>query len=219
MMHRPSSIRARQRQNSAVVPGAGLPSDHPLLRARTAIEYTGRQLLHVAAVLAGSVIAWLQADRWAAPLASSSAAVLLVLTGLLFAHVQRERDCALALILEGREGLAIAPVQRQLKRLLARRTRLRIVDELEDAVRHASRPTRSVSLNPPRFEPTVVGALADKLRAVIRLLEDARCSARAVASAERLVEQEASPLYGRDLDALRDELHHLGRLLSARERP
>jgi hypothetical protein len=196
-----------------------LDAGHPLLRASEAVAYTWRQCLYVAAVLIGSVIGLIQTDRWVMPLAYSSAGVLLVLTGLLFAHVQRERDCALTLILEGRETLGIAPVERQRKRLLAKRTRKRIVDDLEEAVRHASRPACLVSLTPPRFEPSVIGALTRELHRVMRLLGDEGCSARAVASAERLVEQELSPLYGRDVDALRDELRRLCDLLEDRDIP
>jgi hypothetical protein len=38
-----------------------------LRRASEAVAYTRRQCLHVAAVLTGSVIALIQADRWAMP--------------------------------------------------------------------------------------------------------------------------------------------------------
>ena len=40
---------------------------------------------------------------WAGPLAVSAASVLLILTVLVAAHKQRERDCAIELVLEGRE--------------------------------------------------------------------------------------------------------------------
>lgn len=141
---------------------------------------------------------------------------VMVLTGLLLGHVQRERDCAMALILQGREGLDLAPVQRQRKRLLAPRTSERLIADLEDAVRVARRPKHSVSLTPPRFEASVVVPLADDLHDVMSLLGDRRCSARAVASAEQLVEQAISPLYGQEVDALRDELRRLRLLLKER---
>jgi hypothetical protein len=157
------------------------------------------------------VIALIESDHWAMPLAYSAASVLIVLTGLLFAHIQRERDCAIVLILEGREMLAIAPVQRQRKRLLAPRTRDRIIGELEDAIHQVRRAGPSFSLTPPRFERAVVTAVIDELHDVIRLLDHSGCSARAIASAERLVEQATSPLYGRDVNALRDELRRVAR--------
>ena len=47
---------------------------------------------------------------------------LLVLGLLLAAHLQQERDCAIDLVLEGREVLRIAAIQRQRHRLLSERT-------------------------------------------------------------------------------------------------
>ena len=208
-MRRPSLIGARERRVAVSRPGTDLPPGHPLLRASEAVAYTARQCLHVAAVLTGSVIALIESDRWAVPLAYSAASVLIVLTGLLFAHVQRERDCAIELILEGRDGLAIAPVQRQRKRLLAERTRERIIASSRTLIHQVRRASTSFSLTPPRFERAVVTAVTDELHDVIRLLGDGGCSARAIASAERLVEQATSPLYGRDVNALRDELRRV----------
>ena len=78
----------------------------------------GRQWVHVAAVLTGSVIARIEGREWAGPLAGSAASVLLILTVLVAAHKQRERDCAIELVLEGRETVPIAAVQRQRRRLL-----------------------------------------------------------------------------------------------------
>ena len=208
-MRRPSLIGARERRGEASRPGADLPPGHPLLHASEAVAYTARQCLHVAAVLTGSLIALVQSDRWAVSLAYSAASVLIVLTGLLFAHVQRERDCAIELILEGRDGLAIAPVQRQRKRLLAEGTREHIIAELEDALHQVRRASTSFSLTPPRFERAVVTAVTDELHDVVRLLGDGGCSTRVIASAERLVEQATSPLYGQDVNALRDELRRL----------
>ena len=194
---------------AAGAPGTDLHPHHPLIRASEAVTYTARQCLYVAAVLTGSVIALIESDHWAMPLAYSAASVLIVLTGLLFAHVQRERDCAIVLILEGRETLAIAAVQRQRKRLLAARTRERIIDEFVGAIHEVCRRSPSFSLTPPRFERAVVAAVTDELQDVIRLLGDGGCSARAIASAERLVEQATSPLYGRDVNTLRDELRRV----------
>ena len=179
---------------------------------REAIVYTWRQWVHVAAISAGSGIAWLKAEQWAVPLACSSGSVLLALTALLATHRQRERHCAIALILEGEEGLPIAAIRRERRRLLSERTRRRLVRRLEDAVRHDHRPVRSVSLTPPRFERMVVAMVADELREVIALLGAAGMSACGVARIERLVDYATSPLYGRDPNPLRDELRHIREL-------
>ena len=187
--------------------GAGLRSDHPLLRATEAVHYTGRQWVHVAAVLAGSVIARIEGREWAGTLALSAASVLLILTVLIAAHKQRERDCAIELVLEGRESIPIMAVQRQRRRLLAEQTRNGLARNLEDLIRQsASRSTLQIRVTPLPFEPTVVRMAAGELRDVTALLRTESVSARGVARAERLVERAVSPLYGQDVGALREEL-------------
>ena len=124
---------------------AGLRAGHPLLRAAEAVRYTVRQGVNVAAVLAGSVIALIEGRSWAPPLALSAAGVLLVLGVLLAAHLRRERDRAIELILEGREGVPVAAVQRQRRRLSSKRTRLGLASSFEDILQEASTRRRSSS--------------------------------------------------------------------------
>ena len=145
----------------AVRHGAGLRSDHPLLQASEAVHYTGRQWVHVAAVLTGSVIARIEGREWAGPLAGSAAIVLLILTVLLVAHKQRERDYAIELVLEGRETVPIAAVERQRRRLLSDRTRNGLAGNLEDLIRQsASRSGLQMRVAPLPFEPTVLRMVA-----------------------------------------------------------
>jgi hypothetical protein len=56
-------------------------------------------------------------------------------------------------------------------------------------------------------------AVADEILEVIGLLRRPNASARGVARVERLVERALSPLYGRDVDALREELWRVRDLL------
>ena len=213
-MNRPSLHGLRAGRVPAVRHGVDLRSDHPLLCATEAVDYTGRQWVHVAAVLTGGVIARIEGREWAGPLACSAAGVLLILTVVLAAHKQRERDCAIELVLEGGEGIPIAAVQRQRRRLLAEQTRDGLAGNLEDLIRQAasrSRPRPRVT--PLPFEPMVVRMVAGELRDVIGLLRAEQVNARGVARAERLVERALSPLYGQDADALREELRRVRDLL------
>ena len=213
-MNRPSLHGLRGARVPAVGYGVGLRPDHPLLRATEAVHYTGRQWVDVAAVLTGSVIAWIEGREWAGPLAFSATSVLLILTVLLAAHKQRERDYAIELVLEGREGIPIAAVQRQRRRLLAEQTRNGLACNLEDLIRQAARRSRlQMRVTPLPFEPTVVAMAAADLRDVIGLLRTEGVSARGVARAERLVEHAVSPLYGQDVGALREELRRVLDLL------
>ena len=213
-MNRPSLHGLRGERVPAVGHRVGLRTDHPLLRATEAVHYTGRQWVHVAAVLAGSVIARIEGREWAGPLACSAASVLLILTVLLAAHKQRERDCAIELVLEGREGIPIAAVQRQRRRLLSDQTRSGIAGNLEDLIwQAASRSMVQIRVTPLPFDAMVVRLVAGELRDVIGLLRTEGVSARGVARAERLIEQALSPLYGQDVGALREELYRVRDLL------
>jgi hypothetical protein len=166
------------------------------------------------AVLTGSVIARIEGREWAGPLAGSAAIVLLILTVLLAAHKQRERDYAIELILEGLETVPIAAVQRQCRRLLSDQTRNGLAGNLEDLIRQAARrPRLQMRVTPLPFEPTVLTMAARELRDVIGLLRTQAVSGRGVARAERLVERTVSPLYGQDADALREELRRVRDLL------
>ena len=213
-MNRPPLHGLRDERVRAVRHGVGLRSDHPLLRATEAVHYMGRQWVHVAAVLTGGVIARIEGREWAGPVACSAASVLLILTVLLAAHKQRERDCATELVLEGHEAIPIVAVQRQRRRLLSGQTRNGLAGNLEDLIRQAASPSRvQMRVTPLPFEPRVVRLVAGELRDVIGLLRAEEVSARGVARAERLVERAVSPLYGRDVGALREELCRVRDLL------
>ena len=161
------------------------------------------------------MIARIEGREWAGPLAGSAAIVLLILTVLVAAHKQRERDCAIELILEGRERVPIAAVQRQRRRLLFEQTRNGLAGNLEDLTRQAAGRSRfQVRVTPLPFEPMVVRIVAGELRDVIGLLRAEEVSARGVARAERLAERAVSPLYGQDAGALREELCRVRDLLA-----
>lgn len=213
-MNRPSLHGLREGRVPALRRGVGLRSDHPLLSATEAVHYTGRQWVDVAAVLTGSVIGRIEGREWAGPLAGSAAIVLLILTVVVAAHKQRERDCAIELVLEGRETVPIAAVQRQRRRLLSEQTRNGLAGNLEDLIRQAANRSRlQMRVAPLPFDPKVLMMALGELRDVIGLLRTEGVSARGVARAERLVERAVSPLYGQDVGALREELRRVRDLL------
>lgn len=214
-MRRRSLSASRAHGVGGVAERTVLRSDHPLVRAGEAVDYTGRQWVDVAAVLTGSVIARIEGRGWAGPLAGSAAIVLLILTVLVAAHKQRERDCAIELVLEGHETVPIAAVQRQRRRLLSDQTRNGLAGNLEDLIRQAAGRSRlQMRVTALPFEPTVLTMAAGELRDVIGLLRTEGVSARGVARAERLVERAMSPLYGQDVGALREELRRVRDLLA-----
>ena len=160
-MNRPSLQGLRAERVRSAGHGVGLRSEHPLLRATEAVHYTGRQWVHVAAVLAGSAIARIEGREWAGPLSGSAAIVLLILTVLVAAHKQRERDGAIELVLEGRETVPIAAVQRQRRPLLSEQTRNGLMGNLGDLIRQAaSRSRRQIRVTPLPFNAMVMRMVA-----------------------------------------------------------
>jgi hypothetical protein len=61
----------------------------------------------------------------------------------------------------------------------------------------------------PLFDAGVVVAVAPDIRAVIVLLHAEEAPARGVAFVERLVTDARSPLYGNQVETLREELHRV----------
>jgi hypothetical protein len=148
------------------------------------------------------------------PVALAAGVVLVVLTMLVASCRQRERDRAIDLILDGRAHVALAAVHRQRRRLVSRRTRIVLAASFEDIVKDGHRPPALQMRGArPLYCRQVVRSVSPALREVACLLEGEGVSARAVAGAERLITDGASPLYGLDVDALRDELDRVRCLL------
>jgi hypothetical protein len=195
-----------------------LPAGHPLARAMESFRCTVRQWADVAAILAGSLLAGVQGARWAGPLAGSAAAVLAVLSVVLAARMQNRRDRAVDVILDGREDLPIALVQRERRRLLSTRTRARLARGLQEAVGGAVKPPRSLRSLPPLCAPRVVSPLVDELLEISMLLHTAEVPARGVARVERLLTRAStSPLYAQEISALHEELCQVRELLTQHE--
>jgi hypothetical protein len=75
--------------------------------------------------------------------------------------------------------------------------------------RRVSIPSARLSL-----DRRLIASLQDELRRVARLLRDDRVATRGVAFSERLLTRGESPLYGRDIVALRAELRRARALLA-----
>jgi hypothetical protein len=187
---------------------------HPLIRATQAVADGARQWRICAAVLAGAIIARLEDHPWATALSLSAGIVLLTLSILVLALVQRLRDRATELIAEGRETLPIAVVQRQRQRLLTPKRRKILARTLDTMVRQATTPPKIRTAGTrPLFDPRVVASVAADLRAVIASLETQHAHARGVALTEQLIIDGGSPLYGHNEKRLREELHRVRYLL------
>ena len=97
---------------------AVLGSEHPLTRVMRAEQVLGRHALAVVLMLAAALAGWAERLAWAPAAAIGAAAALLALGVVAAVLRQRAHWEALELIAEGREGLPIAPVERERRRLL-----------------------------------------------------------------------------------------------------
>jgi len=186
---------------------ASLGGGHPLVVLAHAQQRTIAQLLSVASMLvAGAVLMWGGAQFGL----SAVAAAALVEIGLgcrLGVIMAGRREAALALIVDGRGGLPVAAVQRQRGRLVDARRRAVLARSLEQIAALGDRGGTRTGGPRPIFDVRVVRALAPQLRETARLLRSDRARVRGVALVEWLVTcGAASPLYGSQVEPLRQEL-------------
>jgi hypothetical protein len=206
---------AKQRSASAV-----LGPEHPLTRADATLHRAIRQARPVVAVLVGSIIAAARGARWAPATAVGALVVLLGLALIIVALARQRRGRAIALVLDGRESLPIAEIQRQRRRLLAARTRIVLATTLEKLITEpAHEPRFPVRSARAPVDATMIAAVTPEIREVGRLLQDERATARPVALVERLVTDGGSPLYGHQTNELRETLHRLRHLLHSSTLP
>jgi hypothetical protein len=141
--------------------------------------------------------------------------VLAILTVMLVSLRQRRRDLAVDLILQGRDNVPISAVRHECERLTSGRTRHALARAFEGITDDATRPpTLQPRGSRPLYHRAVVAPASPELQAIVRLLKMNAGSVSGVARAERVITGAASPLYGWDPGALRDELGRVIELLS-----
>jgi hypothetical protein len=193
-----------------------LGSEHPFTRANDMLGVLLRQGCAVGLLLLGSIGALILGAAQAVPFVIGSSIVGLVLAALAGEQWDRRRFAARQLVLDGRESLPLAPVQRERRRLLEARTRHYMARSFERVLQHVTRrPAPVPAAVRPLFDVGTVSSVTDDLREIVRLLHSGVAHARGIALAERLLTEGVSPLYGYDAIALRDELRRVRYLLTA----
>ena len=190
-------------------------ADHPLTRAVAALQTVRRQSVVVAAILLGSLAADVLGASWAVGVGLSATIVLLTLAITAAVSLQRRRDSALELILQGRAGVPVAAVHRERQRLCSERTARHLARAFADMIDYALNPPRPcVRAARPLYSINVVAHAAEDLRHISRLLRAREASIQGVALAERLLTDGASPLYGDEASVLRERLQLIYRAMS-----
>lgn len=201
-------------------PAALLGAEHPLVRALNALAVLTRQMLAVTGALAACAVAAVGGATWARAAVLAAAAVLVVLGAVAAAVLRQARRRALGLIVDGRERLPLAALERERRRLLKPRARARLAtglaDVLEEALTPRGVPVASASL---LADARVVRENASELCGVAALVRGTPASAGGVALVERLLTDRGSPLYGKEVRPLREELRRARYLLQSRAGP
>jgi hypothetical protein len=183
-----------------------LGASHPLVGVLRNSDTATQQLVSVTAAQAASLV-FLAGDlRFGLSLAIAGVLVQIGL-GCRFAALKaRRRELCLELIIGGRQALPLACVDRERRRLLDPRTSKRLATSVDEMLEIAA---RSLLVHPavrPICYVRVIRRVAPELRQVASMLRGGATCVRGVAAVECLLTSPASPLYGVEVEALRQEL-------------
>jgi hypothetical protein len=208
--HRPP--RADEAATERAVAEALLGAGHPLVVLLGRSEVAFEQLVWVTAVEAAGLVHFAGGWAFGLSLAIAAAVVQLGVGCRLAALGAARRDVCLELIVEGHGALPLACIERLRRRLLERRARERLARSIEEMVATAARPRPGAP--PPLAASRVIRATAAELGELARLLRGDP-AAEGVALVELLLTSGATPLYGSEVEPLRQELRRALYLLSS----
>lgn len=192
-----------------------LGADHPLVAVLHAKQRADEGLVAVACVQLVDVVLLFSGVPFALPLALASALVQTAVAMRLAAIGAHRRDVCRALIIEGRERLPLAAVEREVRRFGARRRGARIARSIEELADLGDRRRAQAGPGPPVWDVRVLEAVAPQLHEIAGLLKADAPAIRGVALVDWLISDGQSPLYGRWVDPLREELGRARYLLLA----
>lgn len=190
-----------------------LGDDHPLARVSERVGVLRDQSLAVGAVLFASIAALVAGEAAASWFVIAATVVQAALGFGAALLAQTRHDCVLDVIIDGHGSLPLIAVQRQRRRLHDPAHRAFLARWL-DGLRHdAQRPTPTLPNARPVYSARVIAAVAPDLQQIAGLLHSSHARLRGIALTERTLRDGTSPLYGQDVELLRQELHRIRLLL------
>jgi hypothetical protein len=179
---------------------------HPLVGLLYACHTTVDEIAVVAAFqVAAVVLLWVGAS-FALALTVAAAVVQVALDvrfGMLRMH---RRDLCRDLVIAGRGRLPLASLAHELRRLSDPRLQARLARALKELAGSGDHHHHELGLGPPLHSRRVLAAVEPQLRDLLRALHADGAGVRGVAMLDRLITSGTSPLYGRRVGPLRDEL-------------
>lgn len=183
-----------------------LGTSHPLSAALRSSRTAREQALTIAAVQAADLMLLLENARLALSLALACLAMQIMLGGRIACLAWRKREMCRRLIIDGRGRLPLGAVQRELRRLEATTHQATLAESVDRLVDAATDPGPTPLFALTIYHVCVVRAVAAELREVALLLRSGNVAVRGVAHVESLLTSGESPLYGLEVEPLRDEL-------------
>ena len=187
------------------------PGD-PLFRVLVRLTETFDQMCSAGLIVCAAAVWLAEGGPWGLELVVASVLTLLLLGGRLATLIAERNELVLGLIIRGGRELPLVAIERLRRRLLDRRTRQRLAHTIA-AIRDAS--ARPAFVGGVPVNSSVMRAVERDLADVIALLGAEHAGIRGIARAYRLLGGPASPLFGDDEQALREELHQIQFLLRA----
>lgn len=187
---------------------------HPLVGLLRRSQTTVERMLAVAAVQLVACILLYGGVPSALPLAIAAAVVQIALGLRLAVLRQSRRDLCLELIIGGVSRLPLGAVEREWRRLEDPRHLARLARSLRDVVDLAGRPLARIPSSRPLFDVRVVRLVRPQLLELAGLLATNAPPLPGVALVQRLMTSAVSPLYGADVEPLRQELRRARYLLT-----
>jgi hypothetical protein len=189
---------------------------HPLVGLLRQSDAALQQLVSATAVQAAGVV-WLTGNlSFGRSLAIAGLVVQVGLGCRVAALRARRRELCLALIVAGRQGLPLACIDRERRRLLDPRTLGWLATSVDEIVEIAFGPLPRHPAARPIFHVRVIRQVAPELRQIASLLRGSGPCVPGVAAVEWLLTSPASPLYGVEVEPLRQELGRARCLLGLR---
>jgi hypothetical protein len=192
---------------------------HPLVQVLSQITVRLEQSAVVLAVMVASGIGLTAGVSEALALVVGAAVLQTALTCSLALLTSDARAHARDLIIEGRGDVQLITVQRERQRFLDPAYRRRLAQSLDALRREADRRIRRTASGRSLFSPRVLADVGAELGRTSRLLRGEAVGLPGVAMADRLLGAHDSPLYGRDADRLREELHQIDVALRSLDEP
>lgn len=188
--------------------------DHPLVGVLSKSDAALQALFWVTAAQAAAIVLLMTDHGFGLSLAIADAYAQIALGCRIALLRGIRRDLCIDLIIEGRRRLPLACVQRECRRLCRPGRPTRFAQSIDKIADIAYQPPSSFKRGRPLFDVRVIRPVAPELREIASLLRAQDASVRGVAAVERLLASAASPLYGEDVDPLRNEVWCARYLLS-----